>query len=583
MPNALLIYPEQPQAFWEMTTVLDFLGKKAVSPPLGLLTVAALFPPEYDLRVADLNVAPLQDADLDWADIAFISAIIVQRNSLKSVVKRCRRAGIPVVAGGPYPTTYHDEIEGVDHFVLGEVEEYFHEFLQDLASGTAKEFYREPRKPDITRTPIPRYDLINLNDYFSTGLQFSRGCPFDCEFCDITKLFGRVSRTKTPSQVLEEFDYLYRLGWRGPVFLVDDNFIGNKRDVMKLLPVLSEWQKERNYPFALHTEASANLARLDTLMDAMVEAGFDAVFMGLETPNPEALLKTKKPQNVSKREENYLNKVVHKIQQKGMEVQGGFILGLDGDDEGMFDAQINFIQDAGIPVAFVNLLGALKGTDMYHRLQAENRLLKEEEDPFATIKSNELNFEPEIDREVLIDGYMRVITTLYDPTLENYFERCLTLIKNLKPVPHLSKPMTKMAIYTSITALRNLLSNDQVPAYNRFISEVSKHHPRMLPRAFNLVGKGYHFEKIARRQVVNQEFKRTLKAELTQLEKASSLDHREVERYRQQMFKRIEARYRSFPTDLRYSGDGIEDAFKAFREVAIAESIGVERNIQVPI
>ena len=336
-----------------------------------------------------------------------------------------------MVAGGPHPTTFHDEIGGVDHFVLDEAEEIFPAFLRDLDSGEAKAMYREPRKPDVTQTPVPRFDLIDMKHYHSMGVQFSRGCPFDCEFCDITKLYGRVPRTKTPDQMVDEFELLYRLGWRGQIFLVDDNFIGNKRDAMNLLPVLADWQRGRGYPFTLFTEASVNLARMDELMDAMVEAGFDTVFLGIETPTPEALLKTKKPQNVSKREENYLFNAVRKIQRKGMQVQGGFILGLDGDDEGVFDAQIQFIQEVGIPMAPIYLLTAVKGTDMYKRLKSENRLLE------VVIGGNTmtLNFKPEIDPKILIEGYRRVTATLYDPTLKNYFKRCLTLFEHLKPVP----------------------------------------------------------------------------------------------------------------------------------------------------
>ena len=361
MKNALLVYPRQPPTYWGANFALDILGVKSAFPPLGLLTVAAMFPPEYTLRVVDMNVNSLEDSDLEWADMVFTSTMIVQRTSLEDVIARCNRAGVPVVAGGPHPTTFHDEIEGVTHFVLDEAEEIFPEFLHDLANGTAKAMYREPRKPDVTRTPLPRFDLIDMKSYWSMSVQFSRGCPFDCEFCDIIKLYGQVPRTKTPDQIVEELDSLYRLGWRGSVFLVDDNFIGNKREAMKLLPVIAEWQKARGYPFALHTEASVNLARMGKLMDAMVEAGFDTVFLGIETPNPKALLKTKKPQNTNKRDDNHLFNAVRRIQGKGIQVQGGFILGLDGDDEGVFDAQIEFIREAGIPVAPIYLLTALEG------------------------------------------------------------------------------------------------------------------------------------------------------------------------------------------------------------------------------
>ena len=322
MPNALLVYPEQPPTFWGADYALEVSGIKATFPPLGLLTVAAMFPPGYELRVVDMNVSALQDADLGWADVVLTSTMIPQHSSLCEVIERCKRAGVPVVAGGPHPTTFHEDIAGVDHFVLGEVEEIFAAFLRDLEEGTAGAIYRETGKPDVTRTPVPRFDLVDTKDYAMMCVQFSRGCPFDCEFCDIIKLYGRVPRTKSPEQVLAELESLYRLGWRGPVFLVDDNFIGNKRDAMNLLPAIAAWQKTRGYPFTLSTEASANLARMHGLMDAMIEAGFDTVFVGIETPNPEALLKTKKQQNTSKTEENYLFTAVRKIQQHGMQVHG---------------------------------------------------------------------------------------------------------------------------------------------------------------------------------------------------------------------------------------------------------------------
>ena len=300
MPNALLIYPEHPPTYWGANHALEMSEVKAAYPPLGLLTIAAMFPPSYELRVVDMNVSTLHDADLGWADVVFTSTMITQQVSLQAVVERCNREGVPVVAGGPHPTTFHENIAGVDHFVLDEVEEIFAEFLEDMEGGTARSIYREPRKPDVTRTPVPRFDLIDMNNYANMSVQFSRGCPFNCEFCDIIKLYGRVPRTKSPEQVLAELDSLYRLGWRGRVFLVDDNFIGNKRDAMKLLPSIAEWQQSRGYPFTLSTEASANLARMDELMDAMIEAGFDTVFVGIESPNPETLLKTKKAQNTSK-------------------------------------------------------------------------------------------------------------------------------------------------------------------------------------------------------------------------------------------------------------------------------------------
>ncbi len=566
MPNALLVYPEHPPAYWGAKYALDLIGIRAVFPPLGLLTIAAMFPSRYDLRVVDMNVTALEDSDLEWADLVLVSSMIVQRGSQPPVIERCNRADVPVVAGGPYPTSYHEEIEGVDHFVLGEAEETFHQFLRDLENGNANPIYHEPRKPDITRTPVPRFDLINTKNYHSMCVQFSRGCPFDCEFCDITKLFGRVPRTKSPEQMVNEFESLYRLGWRGPVFLVDDNFIGNKRDAMQLLPVLGEWQKTHRYPFTLFTEATVNLARMDKLMDAMIEAGFDSVFLGIETPNPKALRTTKKPQNFSKRDDNYLLNSVRKIQRKGMQVMGGFILGLDDDDESVFDSQIEFIQEAGIPLAPIYMLSALKNTDLYTRLASENRLL----DVPVEIDAMFLNFKPQMDPRVLVEGYRRVVTFLYDPALENYFKRCLTLFAHLEPVPHLYKLKSELALYTEIVGLRRHLSPRQAPTFMKFIASVSKDHPRMLPEAIRLAALGFHFEKVTRQQLAIHDFKRFLVAEIATLQEEVVHRGRDTTMSgdsESELFTRVEGRYTSLPQEFRYPGDGIDTALESFRSV----------------
>ena len=564
MPNTLLIYPRHPPTYWGNNFALDLLGIRAAFPPLGLLTVAAMFPPEYDLRVVDLNVNSLEDSDLDWADLAFTSSMIVQRPSLDEIIKRCNLARVPVIAGGPHPTTFHEEMEGVAHFVLDEVEETFPDFLHDLESGIAKRIYRAPRKPDITLTPLPRFDLINMKDYYSMCLQFSRGCPFDCEFCDITKLYGRVSRTKSPEQMVAEFDHLFELGWRGPLFLVDDNFIGNKRDVTRLLPVVAEWQQERGHPYSLSTEASVNLVRMNDLMDIMIAAGFDTVFLGIETPNPKALEKMKKPQNINMRDDNYLFKSVRKIQQKGMQVQGGFILGLDEDDESAFDAQIEFIQETGIPIALVGLLTALKGTNLWTRLEREDRLL----DMPIEINATSLNFKPEMDPETLVEGYLRVIGTIYDSTLENYFDRCLTLLENLNPVPHLHKPVSQHALYAGIMGIRQRLTPHQLPAFSRYIGKVTKNHRRLLPLAIRLAATGHHCEKFTRQQTMIREFKEYVTSELNRINEAGTQPistSEAVDKLRQQALYRINARKKAIPEEFRYTGDGITESVSDFQ------------------
>ncbi len=498
MTNALLVYPQNASSEWGGSLSLDVLGIKRVEYiPLGLITVAAMLPPEYELRLVDMNVEPLTDAHLKWADLVFTSSMVVQMKSLKTVIERCNQAGVTVIAGGPYPTSYHEEIDGVDHFVLDEVEDTFAGFLRDLENGTARPVYRSLQRPDMASSPVPRFDLLNIKKYFSMSVQFSRGCPFDCEFCDITKLFGKVTRTKTAEQIITEFNALYELGWRGNLFLVDDNFVGNKREAMNLLPMLAEWQKQRNYPFLLYTEASVNMARMDDLMSAMVNAGFKSVFLGIETPNPKALIKMKKQQNVYEKDENYLLTAVRKIQKKGMQVTGGFILGVDGDDESVFDAQIEFIQQAGIPYAMVGVLTALKNTDLYQRLEREKRLLKPSSGSFYEMMS--INFKPAMDVSVLYEGHQRVLKTIYDPTLDNFFERCLTHFKHVRFVPHLHKSLSESALSAAIFMLRQRLHPRQLPAFTKFFDKVSSEYPRLRLEALRLAGVGAGFQKVTGR------------------------------------------------------------------------------------
>ncbi|MEW5767102.1 MAG: B12-binding domain-containing radical SAM protein [bacterium] len=567
MPNALLVYPEFPPSYWGYNFALDFVGKKSSMPPLGLLTVAGMFPQEYQLKLVDMNVTPLSDADLAWADFVFTSTMIVQKNSLQEVISRCNRAGVPIIAGGPHPTSFYEEIEGVDHFVLNEVEDIFAEFLQDLKNGAAKHVYRSSKRPDITRTPLPRYDLIDVRNYGSMALQFSRGCPFNCEFCDITKLLGRIPRTKTNGQVLAEFNVLYEAGWRGPLFLVDDNFIGNKKKAMQLLPEVARWQKERNYPFYLYTEASVNLAEMEPLMDAMVEAGFNMAFLGIETPNPEALLKTNKSQNTKKGADNYLLNAVRKIQKKGLEVCAGFILGLDGDREDVFDAQIQFIQEAGIPLAMVGLLTALKGTDLYDRLQREGRMLEESTGNNVSI---DLNFKPEMDRQTLIEGYKRVLSTLYDPGLKNYFERCLVFLKHLKPIENNVRGVGKTELMALARSIKRQLFSRQGPAYLRFLAKIIKDHPRVFPEAVRLAIMGYHFEKVTSQQIAVDNFKQYLEIEFNAFKekvsifaKAQSSRMAEIAACAQELFARVHTQYEHIHKDFRYS---VQDALDIFQE-----------------
>ncbi|MGE0820559.1 MAG: B12-binding domain-containing radical SAM protein [Candidatus Binatia bacterium] len=517
MPNILLVYPTFPLSYWGFQFAMDFVGRKACMPPLGLITVAGMFPQGYyTLRVVDMNVEALTDTHLSWADVVMTSSMIVQQDSLYAVVRRCNKKGIPVVAGGPYPTSYYNDIKRdlgkdnkIDHYLFGEVEETLPIFLEHLVHGVAREVYDEPKradgkvlKPALSCTPLPRYDLLDLEAYHMATIQFCRGCPWECEWCDITKLFGRVTRTKTNAQVIREFQALYDLGWRGSVFLVDDNFIGNRRNALQLLPDLAQWQRERDYPFTLCTEASVDLVKHTELLNAMPDAGFSLVFCGIETLSLDALRTMKKQQNMRKTadgyEEHYLLNAVQQIQEKGIEVAAGFILGADGDTEESFDAHIEFIQTAGIVMAMEGLLTVLKDTTLYKRLESEGRLLGESG---GNNVSTALNFLPQIDQDTLIGGYKRVLSTLYDPTLSNYFERCWRLIQRLPVAKYRVRSVGSRDVKAFIKTLWRQLPSRQGKAYARFLTRVLCHRPQMFPEAVRFAIEGYHFEKVTRQVV----------------------------------------------------------------------------------
>lgn len=485
--KALLIYPEFPDTFWSFKHALKFIRKQASLPPLGLLTVAAMLPEKWEKRLVDLNVRRLTDEDLAWADAAFISAMVVQRKSTEQVIERCKAVGLTVIAGGPLFTAEFNEFKSVDHFVLNEAELTLPPFLKDLDAGCAKRVYSSTEFPDISQTPAPMWELADLKRYATMAIQYSRGCPFDCEFCNITALLGHRPRVKSSAQILNELDGLYHLGWRGTVFFVDDNLIGNKRHLKEdLLPALIKWHKDKT-GLTFNTEVSINLADDEKLMDLMCEAGFDTVFIGVETPDEESLASCNKKQN---RGRDLVEDIKH-IQRSGMQVQGGFILGFDTDTPSIFQRQIEFIQKSGIVTAMVGLLQAPIGTRLYERLKQEGRLLGH---MTGDNVDGTTNIIPRMNLDVLHKGYRTVIDTLYAPA--NYYERVKTFLKEFKP-PRISVPLDfqhVMALFRSIVRL-GILDKERIYYWKLFFWTLFR-RPKLFPLAITFAIYGFHFRQI---------------------------------------------------------------------------------------
>ncbi|MBI4596033.1 MAG: B12-binding domain-containing radical SAM protein, partial [Candidatus Tectomicrobia bacterium] len=489
--------------------------------------------------------------DIMEADIVFTSSMIVQKKSLEKVIKLVNKLGKPVVAGGPYPTSSFEKISGVDHFVLNEAEATLPQFLEDSRLGKAKHLYMDKSRPDITATPIPRFDLLNLKLYSTMALQYSRGCPFACEFCDIIEMFGRHPRTKTPAQFLAEVQSLYNRGYRGALFIVDDNFIGNKKNVKQLLPRIAAWQKAMHYPFSLFTEASVDLASDEELMDMMVQAGFDMVFLGIETPVKESLALTHKNQNLK----CDLLQSVHTIQKKGMEVAGGFILGFDNDPEDIFERQVHFIQKAGIPAAMVGLLTALPNTRLYHRLKSENRLIEES----AGNNNNEvrLNFLPKMDMNKLLTGYREVIAKIYKPEL--YFQRCLSFLKNLKPQTNFNRKISYTEVRAFILSLLVQTFSFYGWHYWKFLITAIFTKPSLFGEAVAMAIKGHHFLKLTREVLAADNFKAYLEkisgSFQERIKENSGLELEEMLKdltaYRKRVSGQLQKKYRRLHKDFR--------------------------------
>ena len=482
--KVLLVYPRDPDTFWSFRHVLGFVGKRAAFPPLGLLTVAALLPPDWDLKLVDTNVEPLADRDIAWADWVMLSGMIVHRQSAREIARRCAALAKPVIAGGPLFTSSHRSFPEIAHFVLGEAEDIMGEVVADMLAGRVKATYRALAFPDVTRSPVPRWDLVDPHRYVTLSVQFSRGCPFDCEFCDIVSMYGRVPRTKAPLQVVEELEALDRAGWRDMVFIVDDNFIGNKKRVRELLVTLVAWRERVRPAMGFLTEASVNLADQEDLLDLMAHAGFKKVFVGLETPVAASLAECDKVQN-SKRD---LKDAVRKIQASGLQVMGGFIVGFDNDPPDVFRHQFDFIQGAGVVTAMVGLLTALPQTRLYERLARDGRLIAES---LGDNTSAALNFIPQLDRERLLSGYRALMRSLYAP--ENYYFRARAFLSTWRP----RGPRMRLSRADLRAFLRSIwilgVRRRGRRAYWRVLLATLVREPRKFHAAMEIAIMGHHF------------------------------------------------------------------------------------------
>lgn len=488
----LLVYPECPETFWSFKYAIKFISKKASLPPLGLLTVAALLPKEWEKKLVDITVTALSDRDIKWADYVFISAMSIQKESVKKIITQCKELGAKIVAGGPLFTSgYEDFEDDVDYFILNEAEITLPLFLEDLKGGHLKHIYTSNQWIDLKNTPIPLWELIDTNKYATMCIQYSRGCPFNCDFCDVTFLFGNKMRLKTKDQILAELDSLYSQGWRGGVFIVDDNFIGNKKELKnKVLPAMINWMEERKYPFTFNTQTTVSLSDDEELMRMMVQAGFVAVFVGIETPNEESLAECGKLQNKNRD----LIACVKKIQKFGLAVNGGFIIGFDNDTPVIFERMIEFIQKSGIVSAMVGLLNAPRGTKLYQRLIRENRILKESTGDNTDLS---INFIPKMDYKTLIDGYKRVLNTIYSPKC--YYERVLALLKNTKPF---KKKRYQFHLYYLTALLKSIwqlgiIGKERIYYWKIFFWTLFR-RPQLFPMAIIYAVYGFHFRKIYR-------------------------------------------------------------------------------------
>jgi radical SAM superfamily enzyme YgiQ (UPF0313 family) len=488
--RVLLVYPQNPDTFWSFKHVLRFVSKRSTFPPLGLLTVAAMLPSDWQIKLVDMNVERLKESHLRWADYVMISAMIVHKDSVNEIVARCNALKKPIIAGGPLFTTGHENFPTVEHFVLGEAEELMPQLAADMLAGTVRKYYKALNRPKVTCVPVPRWDLIDFKHYVTMAVQFSRGCPYDCEFCDIIIMNGRVPRTKTPAQLIGELETLRLQGWKDMVFIVDDNFIGDKKRTKALLREIIAWQERVRPSMGFFTEASVNLADDKELCELMVKAGFKKVFVGIETPVPESLQECHKLQNKSRD----LVESIQTLQRAGMEVMGGFIVGFDNDQQDIFKRQFEFIQRSGVVTAMVGLLQALPQTKLYQRLMSEGRL-----ESAATGNNTEavLNFKTKLNREFLQAGYRDLMNKLYEPKV--YYQRIRTFLQNHRPRgPRLRISPSDFQAFLKSFWMLGIWERGR-HNYWKFFWSILLRHPRQIRCAVELAVIGYHFRRVARR------------------------------------------------------------------------------------
>jgi radical SAM superfamily enzyme YgiQ (UPF0313 family) len=499
--NILLVYPQYPATFWSFSYALPFISKKAAVPPLGLLTVSAMLPENWQKKLVDMNISTLVEADLKWADYVFISAMYIHKASVNKIIEACIKENVKIVAGGPLFTQEYENYPEIDHFILNEAEITLPYFINDLNRKKIPDrIYQTDKYADLSKSPVPDFYLLNIKAYAFMSLQVSRGCPFSCDFCEITALLGHKVRMKQPNQILKELDALYQLNWRGPISIVDDNFIGNKKEVRNhLLPEINTWMIKHKFPFTFNVQTTINLADDEDLLNLMTDSGFNSTFIGIETPDETSLACCNKFQNNNRN----LIQNIKKLQQSGMQVSGGFIVGFDSDTPRIFQRQIEFIQQSGIVSAMVGLLNAPKNTKLYNKLETENRLTT---DATGCNTDYTMNFIPKMKKSDLLDGYSKIIQSIY--SVKPYHKRIRQFIKNYNG-KHTGKrkiSFTHLLAFIKTVYVIGIKSKGRLEYWKLLIWTLFR-KPKAFMDAITFTVYGYHFRVVYGLQGMDKRFR----------------------------------------------------------------------------